>query len=152
MEWRNKYDSTESFETEPGSPLEPVYTPIINKETGAIDLEQTGVKNLYDEIQSHAESVDIDKIIERYMMTGDESILNKRIGSYIDVSDMPRNYTELLQRLVVAEREFDSMPEDIRRNYNSIEEYVNDIGSPKWIALHTKEESKKESEGGKLDE
>ena len=62
MEWRNKYDSTDGYFSEPGTQFTPVYQPSLD-ENGNIEIVQTGEKNHYEEIQSHAESVDINTIM-----------------------------------------------------------------------------------------
>lgn len=139
MEWRNKYDSTDKYVSEPGTQFTPVYQPSLD-ENGNIQIVQTGEKNHYEEIQSHAQSVDINTIMARYMIDGDESVLNRRQGQYIDVTDMPNNFTELLQRVIIANRDFENLPEEIRNQYSSVEEFVNDIGSEKWNSLFNKQE------------
>ena len=113
MEWRNKYDSTDAYISEPGTQFTPIYQPSLD-ENGNIEIVQTGEKNHYEEIQSHAQSVDINTILARYMIDGDESVLNRRQGQYIDVTDMPNNFTELLQRVIIANRDFENLPEEIR--------------------------------------
>ena len=143
MEWRNKYDSTDAYISEPGTQFTPIYQPSLD-ENGNIEIVQTGEKNHYDEIQSHAQSVDINTIMARYMIDGDESVLNRRQGQYIDVTDMPNNFTELLQRVIIANRDFENLPEEIRNQYSSVEEFVNDIGSEKWNSLFNKQEEEEE--------
>ena len=132
--FRTKYDSTAEFITEPGSQFTPIYTPVIDQD-GNIDLKETGQKNHYEEIQSHADSVDINVIMERYYMEG-ETVLQQRLnGQYIDVTDMPNNFTEVLQKIIIANRDFENLPEAIRKEYSTVEEFVNDIGSEKFRKL-----------------
>lgn len=134
MEFRNKYaNDTDSFISESGSMFAPEYGLSTDKD-GSIDLIQIGEKNIYDEIQSHADSVDINTILSRFE-NGDISVMSQRNGQYLDVSDMPNNFTELLQKIIIAERNFDELPAEIRSQYSSVEEYINDIGSEKWNNL-----------------
>lgn len=144
MEFRNKYDSTETFVSECGSRFSPIYGFSSDKD-GQVDLVITGQKDTYSEIQSHADSVDINTILTRYQM-GDLTLLSQRNGQYIDVSDMPNNFTELLQKIVVAEQNFEQLPDVIKSEYSSVQEYVNDIGSDKWKALFGISESVSESD------
>lgn len=58
-------------------------------ENGTLELVETGSINLYDEIQSHRDSVDINVILAKYAKTGDISILNKVTSQYLDVSGLP---------------------------------------------------------------
>lgn len=141
--FRTKYDSTAEFITEPGSQFTPIYTPIID-ENGNIDLKETGQKNHYEEIQSHAESVDINVIMDRYYLEGDAVLHQRPNGQYIDITDMPNNFTEVLQKIIIANRDFENLPENIRKEYKTVEEFVNDIGSEKFNKLFNPEEKKPE--------
>lgn len=89
--------------------------------------------NLYSEIQSHKESVDINCILERFER-GDMNVLNRRTGIYLDVTDMPKSYAEMYQRIMDAEAHFKSLPLDIREKFNhSPQEFFAAIGTQKWI-------------------
>ena len=125
MEFRNKYDSTAEFITEPGSQFTPEYSPTIDK-NGNIDLKQVGEINHYEQIQSHADSVDINNIMLRYEM-GETNILNRRNGAYLDVTDMPKNLTEHLQKIIIANNEFENLPAEIKNKYNCVEEWLDDL-------------------------
>ena len=57
--FETKWNRTPSADSEPGSQLAPVYTL-----TADNDLEQDGEINIYNQIQSHAESCDIYKITD----------------------------------------------------------------------------------------
>jgi hypothetical protein len=126
-----------------------------------VDLEVVGEKDIYAEIQSHADSVDIKTIMKRYEL-GDESVLHKKQGQFIDLSDMPTNFVDIMQTVITAENNFNSLPLEVRKAYNfSPAEYIADIGSEKWLkllGLESNEEAakigepKKEAEGVKEDE
>ena len=149
--FRSKYDSTDKFITESGSQFTPIYTPIID-ENGNIELKESGQKNHYEEIQSHADSVDINVIMDRYYIEG-STVLNQRMnGQYIDITDMPNNFTEVLQKIIIANRDFENLPSEIRNEYKTVEEFVNDIGSEKFNKLFSKEEKIIESLSNKEEE
>ena len=59
--FETKWNREETQPTNAGSPIAPVY-----KLTADNDLELDGEVNLYDEIQSHADSVDIYTILSRF--------------------------------------------------------------------------------------
>lgn len=91
------------------------------------------MKRTYAEIQSHAQSVDIKNIMLRYEM-GDTNILNKTNGQFIDISDMPTNFADIMKTVITAENNFNELPLDIRKEYNfNVSEYIADIGSERWL-------------------
>lgn len=137
------YEERDRYRANPGSKYAPVYS-LASKEAGKIDLEVTGEKNIYDEIQSHAQSVDIHNILLKYKM-GDESVLQKKKGMFIDVTDMPTNFADIMKTVITAENNFNELPFDVRKEYNfSPAEYIADIGSERWLTALgiTKEEAK----------
>lgn len=132
--FKTKYDERQKTISESGSRFTPVFS-LKSKESGVIDLEITSEKNTYQEIQSHAESVDIKNIMLRYEM-GDETLLNKRQGQYIDITDMPTNFADIMKTVITAENQFKELPLEIRKEYNfSPSEYIADIGSDRWMRL-----------------
>lgn len=138
-----KYDIREKTYTEPGSRFAPVFS-LKTKEAGCIDLEITGEKDIYQEIQSHGDSVDIKTIMLQYEK-GDGTALNKRPGQYIDVTDMPTNFADIMKTVITAENQFNELPIEIREIYNfSTAQYIADIGSDHWKNLFTVKETPKE--------
>ena len=131
-------------ETQPsnsGSPIAPVY-----KLTADNDLEVDGEINIYDEIQSHADSVDIYTILSRFEQ-GDESVLSKRNGQYVDLTELPMTFAEMHQKIIDSENEFNSLPLAIRSEYEfDVSKFIADIGSDHWFNLlsPTKEDSAKQ--------
>ena len=143
----DKYKDREKIFTEPGNRVVPVYSKVADK-NGVVSLQITGEKDLYAEIQSHAESADITNIMQRYEIEGDPSILNQKTGVYIDTTEMPKTFAEV-QGIIIAEtNRFNQLPLEIRQQFNfSVEEYVASIGTEKYnqfIENLNKEESKKE--------
>lgn len=121
--------------TEPGSPIAPVFSKVTDK-NGKVELKITGEKNIYEEIQSHAESVDIGTIMQRYEREQDPAILQQKKGIYIDTTEMPKTFAEV-QGIIIAEtNRFNQLPLDIRKEFNySVEEYVASIGTEKYENL-----------------
>ena len=68
------------FKSNVGSRLHPVFSPVYDH-NGVLDLEQTGEENIYDSIQSYAESCDINVLIARYQ-NGDVSAFSQRQPGY----------------------------------------------------------------------
>jgi len=86
--FRTQYTAHDRFLTTSGDTEKKVYSQSW-REDGNLELVETGSINLYDEIQSHRDSVDINVILAKYAKTGDVSILNKVTSQYLDVSGLP---------------------------------------------------------------
>lgn len=106
-------------------------------ERGADELVITGKYSLYDEIQSYKDSCDLKKILERFRLTGDMSLLEQRKGFYGDVADFPKTYAEFLNIAVKAKEEFAKLPADIRDKFNNnVDEFISAIGSKEFNEIY----------------
>lgn len=95
---------------------------------GRVVLEEIGRVNLYDEIQSHAESVDIHVLLERYKR-GDVDALSQAQGFYGDVLDFPKTYAAALNHMNEMERQFMALPVEIREKFGySFSEFLASSG------------------------
>lgn len=118
--------------SQPGSGIVDVMAPVVDDD-GRITLVQAGKHDLYAEIQSHADSVDIHKIIQRFK-NGDISALNRRAASYMDVTDMPQNYAELLNTVIETRQYFDALDPEIRAKFgDDFGTFVESFGSEDFI-------------------
>lgn len=129
--FRNKYEKHERVIADPGSPVKIEYQLRIidNNE----EIVETGKSNLYEYIQSHADSVDITKILERCALIQDYSMLNRMPAAFMDVTDMPSNLAEAYAQVKDAKNYFDRMPIDIKEKYNNnFVEFIDDIGSERF--------------------
>lgn len=114
----------------PGSGMKPTYKMHVDKD-GKRELRKNGEYNLYAEIQSYKDSVSIDYILARFM-NGDETALSRAQGIYGDFTEMPRTLAELQQRVIDAEDLFNSLPLDVRKEYNfSASEFFAQLDSDK---------------------
>lgn len=105
----------------------PTFSLQINKSTGKKELVESGKTNLYEKIQASKDATLIYNIIDRYN-AGDESVLNKAMGSYGNFTQMPATLVEAQQKLIDAERTFEQLPIAIREKYNnSYTEFLADI-------------------------
>lgn len=115
----------------PGSRLHDVYSPVYDH-NGVLDLEVTGQEDIYEQIQSHAESCDINVLIARYQ-NGDPTALSQRQGMYIDATGMPHTYAEMLNSLISAESTFNSLPVEVRARFgHSFEQFLAQMDSPEF--------------------
>lgn len=150
MKFNTYFSEHKVYYSNPGSPVKIEYQLQIvgdNKE-----LVATGKHSLYDYIQSHADSVDIHKILERCALLDDYSILNRMPTRFMDVVDAPKNLAEAAAMTQEAENFFDRMPLEIKEKYdNNFIQFLQDIGSDNFLSnvasyldsLSAKEESLK---------
>lgn len=138
------YKDRPKLYSNPGSRIAPVFSKVADK-NGVVELKVTGEKDIYSEIQSHAQSVDIKTIMSRYESEQDPSILNQKKGIYIDTTEMPKTFAEV-QGIIIAEtNRFNQLPLETRKQFNySVEEYVASIGTPKFEAIFKLKEEKVE--------
>lgn len=128
MIFRNQYDNRGDCDcTCHGRVEKPTYT----ADDNGYPVE-SGTVNIYDEIQSHRESVELSTLLQRYAQ-GDATALNKIEGVYADVVDMPSTYSELFERVRDAENSFNALPEDVRVLFdNSPVSFWQSIGTPEF--------------------
>lgn len=141
MQFKTQYDARERLFSNPGDPIHITYAGHYD-DKGRVVLEESGRENIYDQIQSHAESCDIHVLMKRYM-SGDVSALSQAQGQFIDVTDFPKTYADLLNFVNDMERSFMSLPADVRAEFgNSFSEYLAASGAPDFLdRLGIKKES-----------
>lgn len=121
--FKTQYDARDRIQSNSGSPIKQLYTGSYN-ERGQVELKEDGTENIYDFIQSFAESTDIHAILRRYE-NGEVDVLEKVQGFYGDVTDMPKTYAEALQRIADSEKVFMSLPVDVRAKFgHSFSEFL----------------------------
>lgn len=132
MEFRTQFQERKRVRAVCGSREKIVYSPVYD-ENGVLDLEPTGKENLYDYIQSHKDSVDIHKILQRFQQ-GDVSALTRVQGMYGDFTEMPKTYAEALNTMISAEQQFNSLPVETRAKFgHSFSQWLSQLGSPQWL-------------------
>lgn len=99
-----------------GSKTRPNYKPKFD-ENGHYELVEDGVFHSYEDIQAWLPSTDMSSIIDRYLKTGDTSLLQQRAAFYADVTSLPSNYAELHNMLQHADDVFMSLPVEIREEF-----------------------------------
>lgn len=117
-----------------GSGMKPTYKMHVDDD-GKRELKQSGEFNLYADIQSYEQSVSIDYLLSKFI-NGDTTALSRAQGVYGDFTQMPRTLAELQQRVIDAENLFNSLPLDIRAQYNhSASEFFAQLDSDKTKAI-----------------
>ena len=123
LTFKTQYDLREPVKANPGTPIRQLYSGSYN-ERGQVELKEDGTENLYDFIQSFAESTDIHAIMRRYQ-NGEVDVLEKVQGFYGDITEMPQTYAEALQRIADSEKVFMSLPVDVRAKFgHSFSEFL----------------------------
>lgn len=119
------------FYTDSGDPIKITYHAKID-DYGVIELVEDGKIDTDKEIQSYAESCDINLIINKYL-AGDTSVLEKNRGMYGDFTNMPKTYAEFLQKQIDAENAFKRLPINIKEKFdNDINKFLATVGNEEW--------------------
>lgn len=119
-----QFDPHDRVHVDPGNPIKTLYGPIFD-DNGVMDLTVTGKANLYDEIQSHADSVDIHVLLKRYAESGDPGLFSRVQGAYGDFTQMPTTFAGALNTLIAAEQYFNGLPLDVRAQFgHSFQQFI----------------------------
>lgn len=129
-----QYDrSDERPKSEPGSRVKTLYSPVFDKH-GVWHLEESGQYDLYSEIQSHADSVDIHVILQRFQ-NGDVSVLQRVQGTYGDFTTMPKTFAEALNTIIAAEQYFQSLPVETRAQFgHDFNQFIASMDAPDFTS------------------
>lgn len=99
---------------------------------GVETLVKTGETNVFEKIQSFAESTDINVLIGRFL-NGDQAALNQRQGEYLDVTNYPKTYAELYDRVKAAESVYFNLPDKVKEKYSTPKEFFEAYGTESFI-------------------
>lgn len=113
--FQTQYRNPERHFTEKGSRVRKTYGPVYD-DAGRLHLEEKGEENLYDYIQSFADSVDIHVILKRFA-NGEPDVLSKVQGFYGDFTGFPSSYSQILNAVNDGRRLFDSLPVETRAQF-----------------------------------
>ena len=134
MKFNTYYGEHKVYFCDAGSSIKDEYQLRVTK--NGEELVKIGESSLYDYIQSHADSVDIHKILERCALLDDYSILNRMPGTFMDVTNMPKSLAEAYAAIKDAESFFEKMPISVKQAYdNDFTEFLQSLGSEKFNNL-----------------
>lgn len=115
------------FFTAIGSPFRKVRKPIV-KEDGSIRVEVVGKEDFRAYINSNRDACDVALLVSR-AVNGEPDLLNQRIGSYGDFTQMPKTYAEMLQKMIDAKDIFDALPADKKALFdNDLMKFISKVG------------------------
>lgn len=112
-----KFADSEKFPTPSGSPYRIVYEPKVEKD-GTVTLKEVGKEDINAMIQACKESTDIQTIINYYYNTGDESVLQRMVPQYADLTVLPKSMAEFLQLRIDSENFFNALPADVKHEFD----------------------------------
>lgn len=131
--------------SEPGSDEKILYDAKLNDD-GTVSLIPSGKESISLYINSFKDQTDMSYIIKRIQL-GDLSVLNKAKGVFGDFSSMPKTYAETLQLRIDAERAFDNLPAEVKKQFNnSFNAWFMSAGSEDWFKFMSPENYSQEGE------
>lgn len=96
---------------------------------GIETLVKVGCRNIDDFIQASFEDTKIYNILKKYT-NGDESVLTRRCGHFIDATHLPSSLAEAQQALIDVNNQFNRLPGDVKNRFgNSVANYVDFISN-----------------------
>lgn len=126
-----KFPDPNKFVTNPGSDVQILYDPKINKD-GTISLIENGKESISQYINSFKEQTDISYILKKLEL-GDTSVLNQAKGMYGDFSEMPKTLAEVLQLKIDAENTFERLPVEVKQKFNNnFNLWFSSLGTEDW--------------------
>lgn len=127
-----RYSKHERVYSCPGRKTRPKYSAYC-LENGTIELEECGTEYIYDDIQSYADSCDINLILARYA-AGETDIISRVQGFYADVADMPDSYIGMFNLVNKGEEFFNSLPAEEKQKFNnSFPEFLSALNTPDFL-------------------
>lgn len=127
----SKIQKIDEFLTQSGDLFKPVLSGKLMPD-GTIRLTEVDRVDIKAEINSHASTCDMAYILSR-LRQGDSSVVNVTPGVYGDFTQFPKSYAEMLQLVQSGEAAFDSLPLDVRSQFdNDISKWFASIGSDEW--------------------
>lgn len=122
-EWNRK-----KVPTNEGDDFLPQYVESVDK-NGKTYLKKVGDKNVFNEIQEAAVGTSIYEIYDKYLQTGDESLLEQRKGIFADFTNVPTNPADIHRMVIEADGTFNQLDKEVR------ELFENDVGMFKQSVL-----------------
>lgn len=100
---------------------------------GIIRLVPSDTVDLKEYINSFAESCSIEHILA-LCAAGDSSVLSRAQGAYLDTTELPKTFRDMLDIVIDGRSKFDSLPVEIKQKFdNDFERWFSDAGSENWL-------------------
>ncbi len=141
--FKTQFDGHPRYHICAGSRIKKLFAPRFN-DLGQMELVEKGEENLYDYIQSHVDSVNINTLLRRFE-GGEVDVLSRVQGAYGDFTGLPHSYADLLNAVNDGHQYFDSLPLEVRaRFHHNFAEFMAAMDSPDFMKMLGVKEDKKE--------
>lgn len=131
MKFNTAFDPHSRIFASPGNRKRQKYRTRYN-DIGQLELVPNGQDDIYDMIQSHAESVDIDTILSKFV-AGDPDALAKTQGTFGDFTNLPTSYAEMLNIINESEQFFEQLPLEVREQFHfNFGEFISSMDSQEF--------------------
>ena len=143
MEFKTAYSDHLKIETNPGKETRNTYGYKVLK-TGEKVLCITGEENIQETINSFYEDSLIENIMAR-AVAGDNKVFMPN-GIFEDTTIIPHSLLDAQRKMTELENTWKTLPLEVRKEYDhSIEKFIADAGSEKWMKLMNMEDIRERS-------
>lgn len=117
----------------PGCDFECDYSPYYS-DSGSLELEITGQRNAFEDIQLYKDECDVHSILRRYA-AGELDVLQRVQGFFGDITDFPTSYPEMFNLINRSQSFFDSLPADVKAKFgNDFQQFLAASQSPDFLS------------------
>lgn len=132
-----KVELGETRHVDCGSASKDTFVKVI-QENGEAVLVKTGSFDQHDYIQSFANDVDVNRLVQRYA-NGDSTALGIPGGFYADVSGFPQNLAEVFNLNQRSHSLFDKLPDDLKKDFGTYDNFLASFSSmEKFLEFNSK--------------
>lgn len=129
-----QFDKHVRHHAQVGSRKKTMFEPSFDDD-GNFGLVATGEADIYEEIQSHKDSVDINVLLKKFK-EGDTSVLERAQSFYGDVTGVPTSYSGMLNSMLKSRDIFNGLPVEIRARFDhSFEKFISAMDDPSFFTL-----------------
>lgn len=134
MEFRTQFDECPDVYSNPGSMIKEERGPELDKYGNKV-IVRKGEINLYQYIQSWRDTCDINILMAKFV-NGDKTALMQKVGAYLDISDIPDNFNDMLNLTTKAQSVFDQLPIEIKQQFgNNVNNFLSNTKSEEFKDL-----------------
>ena len=102
---------------------------------GGRHLEKVGETDVYSLIQSYAEQVDLQKILERCMQTGDVSVLQRCQGVFTDTTGLPTDSRAAHDLIAHSRFVYEGLSAAQKIKYPTFDDFMEAFATPENIKV-----------------
>lgn len=111
-----------------------MYTPDLGKD-GQVKLVVTGKEDLQGLYNSYRDSCEPSVIIQRFLDTGDQSLITRSNPVFLDLLGTPKSLAEAYALNFRAEAAFAGLPAEVRDHFgNNYYNFLEQAGSEDWFS------------------